>query len=323
MKVVKSNRAHQILALASILALSATAPAFAGFSQADNVTMGGEDVFKIASSADGFSAEHRAWLAQDALDNALVLSDDKSPSAVTVERRNGALIVALGGRKVATVDAGSAALEGCSVEQLADKWAQGIKSFLSDSDKASTYIATLKSPNQLQADIAMVVERRLFAPAGTSLPVTFTREISSQTCKAGDRIEAKLTQDVPMGNYVIPSGSLVIGELIETNPGVLAITFNMLRTPTGTELPICATACESYYVRSAGPHPVCTIGIPANSYTNSRLPATLGIGAVGASGTTTLAIQPGTSRVIAFGEPFSVVLDSVTPVAVLTRSPAM
>jgi hypothetical protein len=283
--------------------------------------MGGEGVFKIDCGAEGFSAEHRAWLAQDALDNALVASSDKSASAVTVERRNGALIVALGGRKVATADCGSAKAEGMSPEQLADKWADGIKAFL-NSDQAAGYIASLKSPNPLQADVA-VVERRLFAPPGTSLPVAFTKEISSETCRAGERVEAKITQDVALGNYMIPNGSLVIGELIETQPGVMAVSFNSLRTPSGTELPISATATEAYFVRSAGPHPVCTIGIPANEFANARIPATLGIGCVGANGTTTLALHRGTSRVIAFGESFNVVLDNATPVAVVTRSTAM
>ena len=219
MKAVKSNRAHRFLALAGILALSTTAPALAGFSQGDCVTMGGEEMFKIDSGAQGFSAAHRAWLAQDALDNALVSSADKSPSAVTVERRNGAVIVALGGMKVATADAGSAAMEGCSVNELANKWANSIKSFLSDSGKADAYIASLKSANPLQADIA-VVEKRLYAPAGTALPVSFTEQISSATAKAGDKIAARITQDVPLGNYVIPCGALVTGELIETQPGL-------------------------------------------------------------------------------------------------------
>jgi len=120
-----------------------------------------EGVFKIDCGAEGFSAEHRAWLTQDALDNALVASADKSASAVSVERRNGALIVALGGRKVATADCNSAKAEGMTPEQLAAKWADGIRSFL-NSDQAAGYIASLKSPNPLQADVA-VVERRLFA----------------------------------------------------------------------------------------------------------------------------------------------------------------
>ena len=46
-------------------------------------------------------------------------------------------------------------------------------------------------------------------------------------------------------------------------------------------MPIEAMATETYFVRSDAAHPVCTIGIPANSYTNCRLPATLGIGAAG------------------------------------------
>lgn len=320
MNVRITKGTKKVLALASVIALSA-APAFAGFSQGNAVTMGGQPVFRILASAEGYSPEHRAWMAQDALDNALVTSGDKSPSAVSVERRNGAIIVALGGRKVATADAASARDAGMSVDALANSWAQSIKNFLASS-AAPDYIASLKSPNQLGASIA-VVEKRLYAPAGTVLPVSFTSEISSETAHAGQRVEAKITQDVALGSYVIPANSMVIGELVESNPGTFAVTFNTLRTPSGTELPISASVTESYLVRSLGAHPVCTIGIPANPYANARIPANIGIGTVGGPGSSTLALQRGTSRVIALGQPFSVVLDNVTPVAVVTRSTAM
>jgi hypothetical protein len=312
---------ERILALLSVIALSGTVPAFAGFSLGNAVTLGSRPAFRISASADGFSPEKRAWLAQDALDNALVLSTDKSPSAVSVERRNGAVIVALGGRKVATVDAGSARNARMSVNDLANQWADSIKNFLG-TDKAADYIATLKSPNQLGASIA-VVEKRLYAPAGTVMPVTFTEALSSETAVKGQRIEAKISQDVPLGGYIIPSGSLVRGELVETTPGTLSVTFSSLRTTKGTEMPISATASETYLVQSSGPHPVCTIGIPADPQANARIPANIGIGTVGGPGSTTLALQRGSSRVIAVGQPFNVVLDTVTPIAAVTRSTAM
>ena len=309
------------LSLLSALAFTA-APALAGFSQGNEVTMDGSAIFRIDCAADGFSAEHRAWLSQDALDNALVLSNDKSATAVNVEKRNGAFIVALGGRKVATADSGSSKAEGLSPQQLATKWADSIRSFLGDDAKTQHYMAMLKDPNALQADVA-IVERRLYAPAGTMLPVAFTTTIDSENCRAGETIEAKITEDVPLGSYVIPSGSLVLGSLVETQPGCFGVTFNTLRTPNGTDVAISANATESYVVRSAGPHAVCTLGIPADPYASMRLPATLGIGAVGGAGSSSLALYRGTSRVIALGQPFTVVLDAVTPVAVVNRSTAM
>jgi hypothetical protein len=318
---VRNIKESKVLALFSVLALSGTTPALAGFSQGDAVTFNGQPAFRITSSADGYSAEKRAWMAQDALDNALVLSSDKSPSAVSVERRNGAVIVALGGRKVATADAGSARDAGMSVDALANKWVNSIKDFLA-SDGAMDYIATLKSPNQLGANIA-VVEKTLYAPAGTVMPVTFTKEISSETAVSGKRIEARISQDVPLGNYIIPSGSIVEGEFVESTPGTMYVSFNTLCTPSGTRLPISATASESYLVSSRGPHTVCTLGIPANEQANARIPANIGIGTVGKASTTTLALQRGSSRVIEVGQPFSVVLDQVTPVAAVTRSTAM
>jgi len=311
---------NKLFALTAAALISA-APAFAGFNEGDAVTLGGQPAFHVAA-AGGMSAEHRAWVTQDRLDNALFLAGDPTPSSVQVCRHNGALLIEVGGRSVVTADASSARSQGLSPSTLADKWAGSIKDFLSDSDRSSIYIASLKRPNPLAAEVA-VVERRLYAPAGTTLPITLKTALNSQTCRNGDRIEGVINRDVTLGNYAIPTGSLVIGEVIQRNSGEFGVVLNTLRLPSGTELPISATVMDTYTVASLGAHPVCTIGIPANEALSARVPATIGVGAIGENGTTTLALRSDTSRVIAVGQPFTVRLDSVTPVAVITRDHAM
>ncbi|MBX9723214.1 MAG: hypothetical protein K2X81_17555, partial [Candidatus Obscuribacterales bacterium] len=88
----------------AVLALLPISPAFAGFSDGNNVTMGGGTVFTFLAGAEGFTSAHRAWMTQDALDNALVLAQDRSPGAVTVSHQNNAIVVLLDGRLVATAD---------------------------------------------------------------------------------------------------------------------------------------------------------------------------------------------------------------------------
>src|ERR1700680_4190667 len=114
---MKVNRAIGFIAAAILSA----APAYAGFHQGDEVTLGAQPAFRVAAF-DGMSAQHRAWVTQDRLDNALFLSADKSPRAVSVARMNGALCILVGGRNVITADANSAREEGLPCNALADKW---------------------------------------------------------------------------------------------------------------------------------------------------------------------------------------------------------
>ncbi|MBY0358264.1 MAG: hypothetical protein K2W82_09710 [Candidatus Obscuribacterales bacterium] len=315
------------LALAglSLAMLLPSQMAYAGFASGSAVTMGGDPIFRIASGAEGYTAEHRAWLAQDALDNALVLSRDKSPSAVTVDRVNGAWVVMLGGRVVATADSGSAEVESLSAEALANRWADSIKNFLADDSKTDNYVANLTGKNPVQATVA-VVERRLYAPAGLAFPVHLTRDIIASNLAPGEVIEARLDKDVPLGHYVIPANSTVIGEVVQNNTNDYVIRFTTLRTPSGTEVPISAYASADYVVSSSAPHRVCTYVIPSGSANGmpgvvGRVPASIGIGAVSGSRTTTLVLNKNTDLVAS--EPMILVFESSTPVAVITRDTAM
>lgn len=317
-----------------VLAVSAigmlASPAWAGFAQGNQVTMGGQPVFSIAGSAGGFSPDHRAWLTQDALDNALVVSGDKTASAVEVGRENGAIIVRLGGRKVATADSNSANLEGTTPQALADKWAGSIKNFLSDNTRTMAYVAELTGRNPINAQVA-VIERRLYAPPGTMLPIAFAAGLSSETIKLGDQISGTLTQDVVIGNYSIPASTKVIGVVNEDSPGTFTIALNTLITPNGTQLPILATVTSDVLAAGLGPHLVATEGLPYGVRTKyqgvvetaCRIPAQIGIGTVGGGKGEQLVFRRGSNLVIAAGQPMSAYFENTTPVAVVLRFTGM
>jgi len=305
-------------------------PAWAGFAQGNNVTMGGQPVFSIGASAGGYSPDHRAWLTQDALDNALVLAGDKSPAAVATGRINGAIVVTLDGRKVATADQASANLEGLTPQQLADKWANGIKNFLSDGSRTTAYVGELTGRNPINAQVA-VIERRMYAPPGTMLPVAFATEISSETVKAGDALQGTLTQDVAFGNYVIPAGAKVLGTATELQPGDYTISLSALITPNGTQVPIVASVTSDALSSTLGPHLVATEGLPYGvrtryqgvAETSCRIPAQIGIGTVGGGKGEELVLRRGTNVIIAAGSPMAAVFATPTPVAVVLKNAHM
>jgi hypothetical protein len=318
-------RLHKVLSIVAVsVSILSAAPAWAGFAQGNQVTMGGQPVFAIAGSADGYSPDHRAWLSQDALDNALVVAGNKTASAVTVARQNGAVIVALDGRRVATADSNSARLEGLTANQLANKWADGIRSFLNDQSRTVAYLGELTGRNPVNATVA-IAERRIFMPPGTVLPVAFAMPISSENLVAGQAIEGTLTQDMVFGNYALPAKSTVLGAVQEIGPGSYSLAFNTLRTPTGTVVPISAVLSGSL-TGTGAPHLVATLAMPYGDYpryqgvaeTACRTPAQIGIGATG--GTERLVLRKGTNLVFAPGTPMSVVFQAPQQVAVVLRT---
>jgi hypothetical protein len=310
----------KVFALA-LLASFAVPASFAGFNNGNKVTLGGEDAFRILGSAEGFSPERRAWQTQDALDNALVRASSIAPEAVTVQKLNGAFIVALDGYKVATADGNSAKLEGCGAEELAHRWADSIKNFLADSNRAQNYVATLKDPNQVEANVAMV-ERKLYAPAGLKMAVRLDQPISFATIHAGDVITGTVREECRMGNYAIPSGSVVTGKVVELEPDTYSVAFTTLRLPSGTEMAINAGLAYGTIVATKGPHLVSTYVIPSGMANGvpeiaGRIPASVAIGAVGANDQTTIVMHRG-SDVLTIDQPLAVVLQETAPITVVS-----
>jgi len=86
-----------------------------------------------------------------------------------------------------------------------------------------------------------------YAPAGLVIPITLSTGIATQVARAGDLIQATISQQVVLGDSTIPAGSTIIGTITDASAGrmlgrtgSLDIKFNRLRTPDGTETPITA-----------------------------------------------------------------------------------
>lgn len=306
-------------------AVMACQPANAGFSQGDSVTLGGKPVFRMAA-AGGFGADHRAWLTQDALDNALVLAGDRSPEALTVARQNGAVVLLLDGRRIATVDAESASIAGLTVDELAQQWAQSVQQFLSDPEQTSAYLATLKSQNLVQGSVA-ILERKMYAPAGMTFAVNLTTPILSASAREGDLVEATLSRDVPMGRYVIPAGSVVIGEITQDDGDTFGLRFNSLRTANGSLMPISGIVINNLAVENKASHSVCTYAIPSGMANGSpsvsgRIPAGIGIGVDEVNAGRMLVFR-GAGNNLVVGLPMLLQFSKVTEVAVVMRQGTM
>ncbi|HEY9871489.1 MAG TPA: hypothetical protein V6D08_20195 [Candidatus Obscuribacterales bacterium] len=96
------------------------------------------------------------------------------------------------------------------------------------------YAAPYAQPPYLQGRIVQ-------APAGLIIPVTLATAISTQVAKAGDYVQATVSQDVLLGNGTIPQGSVVSGQVTDAQAGrllnrsgALSVTFNQLRLPDGS-----------------------------------------------------------------------------------------
>jgi hypothetical protein len=310
--------------IATCFAVAMCAPAaFAGFHEGNAVTFDGQPAFTMAD-AYGYSADQRAWQAQDALDNALVLANDVSPSAVRIERMNGAVIISLDGRKVATVDANSASRAGLSVDALANKWADSLKGFLADSARTEGYLLSLKNPHQVEANVAIVEERKLYAPAGTTLPIVLVSALTPATIKSSDLVEGVVHEQVVLGNYAIPAGSRVIGKVAEIKPDTYTVKFNSLTTPSGTEMPITATLVNTYSVMAppVEPYLVSTYAIPAGSangqpLVDGRIPAHIGLGAA-ADSDPKVVVLTRDSSVLTASQPLTIMFEETTPVSVVS-----
>ncbi len=107
------------------------------------VRCAGTDVFTIRAAAGGFTAEERSTIIERNLNNALISSKDRSPSAVEIVTVNHLPVIRVGGKHVLTIDSNLAAMNGTSMEALADEWAANLRSALADGEKVNNYVAQL------------------------------------------------------------------------------------------------------------------------------------------------------------------------------------
>ncbi len=269
-----------LLGVTAAFALAATLPAYAGFSNGHYVTFQGEPMFAIKGSCAGLSAERRAWVAQDNLDNALALVSDHSPSAVQVVRVNGGYTVQVGGRYILTADSGSAAMEGKSAQALADSWADAIRDRLANAADAERYIATLRDEHALKANVS-VTETDIVRASDDGVPFRMAEGNLSFHPSLKDHVVLVLKKAVTVENTVLPERSVLTGVVTKDAKGEF-VTFTTATIPGGESLALTNVIASASFTTDA-PHPVLTMNMPADPKTQSRVPALVGIGAQEAS----------------------------------------
>ncbi|MBZ0187663.1 MAG: hypothetical protein K8F91_15560 [Candidatus Obscuribacterales bacterium] len=277
---LKSLR-RSLLAATLVIGQTMTVPSLAVLAADSSVRLAGQVVVSDLASAGGFTSEKRAEQVQQNLDNALVASSDKTPTAIGITYVSGMPVITLGGYNVVTVDTASAKALSTSPALLAQKWANALRNSLKDQASIKAYVSQLtgdfqtnapsvtsqapfpepqnyqsgpqysSSPAVFQAQSqdqpAYRQARVVYAPAGLVIPATLRTSISSNVARAGDIIQAEVSQAIILGDSQIPVGTTLIGQVSDADAGKflgrtgsMSITFTRLRTPDGQETPISA-----------------------------------------------------------------------------------
>ncbi|MBP9092776.1 hypothetical protein KBI23_17265 [bacterium] len=291
---------RSILAGALLLSQSIALTPLAAMAADNDVHVAGQAIFSVPA-AGGMTADKRAAVVQQNLDNALVAAKDRGPASVNITYVKGVPVITLGGYQVVTVDSASAKTAGSSPALLAKKWADSLRESLRDQASIQSYVgqlsgdyfasapSTINTPIQQQQQAYNPMQqpqqgygqaqntyqaqtpyqqpqapyqqqapygqpqggyrqgRITYAPAGLVIPISLSSGIATQVAKAGDLIQASVSQTVMLGDSTIPAGSTIIGTITDAKGGTylgragsLDIKFNRLRTPDGTETPISA-----------------------------------------------------------------------------------
>lgn len=274
-----------------------------GAALAAPVRIAGQQAFDVTTG--GVS---RTATIQKNVDNALVATTNPSPASVGILYVKGQPVITLGGFYVTTVDAASAKAAKTTPALLAQKWSNGIKASLKSSASVNSYVSQLTGSGASTATASTATTsagsfpyyqqgRVVYIPAGMTIPVSLTSSISTETARAGDRIEAQIAETVNLGDTSIPAGSTVLGTITESTAGaklgksgMLGIKFTDLRTPGGQAVPISA-----HIVGGIGKYQ--SIGSQTNlvkgETTNAKIKQALVRGAIGAGGGAALGLSIG------------------------------
>ena len=221
------------------------------------VKIGPKAAFDVSLGAGKMTAAQRAQAIQKNVDNALVASTDRSPDTVAVTVVNKQPVITLGGFYIASVDIATAQKLGVSSSVLAQRWSNGLKGALANEAAVGNYVAQLVgSGQQPQTGISQNESGSypyyrkggiIYIPAGMTLPIVLNTALSSQTCRAGDPVQATLARPIVLGDAEIPANSLLLGQIVDALPGAemshsgqMVLHFNTLQTPAGVNVPISA-----------------------------------------------------------------------------------
>ncbi|MGD9683003.1 MAG: hypothetical protein AB7W16_17580 [Candidatus Obscuribacterales bacterium] len=265
-----------LLAVAATLGLLTCQPALAGFNQGNAVTFNGEPMFKIEGAAGGFTSEHRAWQAQDNFDNALASTPFPTADMVAVERQNDAYVLTLAGRYVITADAASARICDMTPEDLAQSWAESMRNCLSDSKQVDAYVASLTCNHQVSAE--PIVTEDVVSAKTAGVPFKLAEGVLSIDSKDPSRVVAVLDRPVVLKTCELPAKTVLTGVLKTGAHDTRYVQFSTATAPDGKRIDLSNLTALATYETEA-PKPVITEDIPVDSKTETRRPATIGLGA--------------------------------------------
>ncbi len=273
----KTNRAPLLLSVAAALGMLTSSPAFAQFNQGDWVTFQNQPMFSIQGDASGLTSQHRAWLAQDNFDNALVRCSHITPDIVKVVKTNDAYTIHVGGYYVTTADAESAKLANLSAEGLANKWAGSIKDCLSHQAEVANYVAHLQKDHMLKANVE-VVEHDVMAANNANLPFRLAEGTMVIDPNDETKVVAVLDRPIEVANLCLPKASSLKGVIITDSDGKY-VRFEEALLPSGETVVLTDVVASRTFATEA-PKPVVMENMPANQKSESMEPALIGIGAV-------------------------------------------
>ncbi len=276
MRTMKS-KVSLLIALAATLGLMSS-PAMAGLSSGNYVTFMGQPMIAIEGNANGMSAEHRAWVAQDNFDNALANATNRSPDAVQVCRENGAYTVRLDGKYILSADGASAAAAGMTAKELAFAWAGAMKAKLADANATMAYVASLRDEHALKANVSITQNELLGGENAVNLPFRMAEGSLAADPAHPGQVLLVLDKSVQVQQGLLPEDTKLMGYLAKKPDGKPCVSFNSAQLPNGKTMVLRGVVAETY-VNTAPPHLVCSQDIPANELTGVREPARVGIGA--------------------------------------------
>ncbi|MBX9693948.1 MAG: hypothetical protein K2Z81_16300 [Cyanobacteria bacterium] len=266
-----------LLTVAATIGLCTVNPAFAQFNQGDWVTFQNQPMFAIQGTANGFSSEHRAWVAQDNFDNALVRCSHISPGVVQVVKTADAYTIQVGGFYVTTADAESARLAGLTPQQLAGKWADSIKGCLSQQASVANYVASLQKDHMLKANVE-VVEQDVMSANMAKLPFRLAEGTMVIDSSDATKVVAVLDRPVEVSKFCLPKSTSLKGVILTDKDGQY-VRFEEATLPGG-EIVALHDVIASRTFATEAPKPVLMQNMPCNQKTESMEPALIGIGAV-------------------------------------------
>src|SRR5579885_1492271 len=253
--MIRLQRLYIPIALSALvtLGINVSRPAKAEnvvLKQTRTITLCG-DLFDIDANADRLTAEERARIVQNNLNNALIKTADRSPAAVSIRVYNNLPNVELGGFHIVTADSNSAIRANMTTMQLAEYWASKLKQCLADSKTVQSYVSTLTGGNAGIAQSLVGTRKHIVViPTESRIPIKMATQFYFDGTTLGDAVTGVVSRDVPLGpqfDTYLPAGSLVHGAVVDAglysfnhfpNRKAVTIQFNSIETPDGQQIPI-------------------------------------------------------------------------------------